>query len=183
MMRLGRVTKTRTGRRNALRSCDLAGDRRRARMVEPRLAVFGPGLHRPHQQRRVVFQRSARAALAGSCGWGCSWLLPGARVRDLSPRALELLRWLDDRDWKRPMDVGGRDGSHHSATLARLVRQGFADRRKFHAIHCAHGSTHRRKLINNRWEYTEGHPPYAGCTCKGHCRYRRTRLGRNRVWR
>lgn len=29
-----------------------------------------------------------------------------------------------DRHWFRPMDIGARDGSHHSATLARLVKRG-----------------------------------------------------------
>lgn len=35
---------------------------------------------------------------------------------------------LDDERWLRPMDVGGRDGSHHSDTLARLVKRGLAER-------------------------------------------------------
>lgn len=30
--------------------------------------------------------------------------------------------------WARPMDVGGRDGSHHSQTLAKLVKKGLAER-------------------------------------------------------
>lgn len=32
-------------------------------------------------------------------------------------------------EWMRPMDMGGRDGSHHSATLAALVRKGLVERK------------------------------------------------------
>lgn len=35
----------------------------------------------------------------------------------------------DGDGWSRPMDVGGRDGSHHCATLRRLVDLGLAERR------------------------------------------------------
>lgn len=103
-------------------------------------------------------------------------------LKPLSPRAAELLRWLDDKQWKTPRDLGGRDDSHHSGTLALLVRHGLAERQKIHSLHCANGSTQRRNLVNNRWEYTEGNPPYGGCTCKGSCRYRRTSAGRTRVY-
>lgn len=34
------------------------------------------------------------------------------------------------RQWLRPMDVGGRNGSHHSATLAQLHRLGLAARQE-----------------------------------------------------
>lgn len=43
------------------------------------------------------------------------WFARSAAQRGSSPRA-------------RPMDVGGRDGSHHSATLAQLVRKGLVKR-------------------------------------------------------
>lgn len=33
-------------------------------------------------------------------------------------------------EFVRPMDCGGSNGSHHSATLAKLVKLGFAKRRK-----------------------------------------------------
>jgi hypothetical protein len=32
-------------------------------------------------------------------------------------------------DWARPMDIGARDGSHHTMTLRALVNKGFAERR------------------------------------------------------
>jgi hypothetical protein len=32
-------------------------------------------------------------------------------------------------DWARPMDIGARDGSHHTATLRALVKKGLAERR------------------------------------------------------
>lgn len=51
-------------------------------------------------------------------------------VPSLSPRAFELLTWLSDEQWVKPMDLGGRDGSHHSGTLALLVRHGLAERRR-----------------------------------------------------
>jgi len=64
--------------------------------------------------------------------------------------------------WARPMDIGARDGSHHSATLAGLAGRGLAERKKLHAIHCYNGSTHRKVLVNNRWAYSDGHPPHPG---------------------
>lgn len=50
-------------------------------------------------------------------------------MRTLTDRQFAILRDLDDENWMRPMDVGGRDASHHSATLAQLVRKGLAERR------------------------------------------------------
>jgi hypothetical protein len=32
--------------------------------------------------------------------------------------------------WAKPMDVGGRDGSHHSYTLGKLVTKGLAEKRQ-----------------------------------------------------
>ncbi len=96
----------------------------------------------------------------------------------LTERQRDVLRWLEDEEFRTPRSVGGTDGSHHSATLERLAQRGLAERKKFHAIHCPHGSTQRSKLVNNRWVDTDGHPPYEGCRCKGSCRYRRTPAGR-----
>jgi len=76
--------------------------------------------------------------------------------------------------WLRPMDVGGRDGSHHSATLRQLVAMGLVERKKLHSIYCYYGSTQRKQLVDNRWVYTDGHPPSTKCCCKGSCRYRAT---------
>ena len=42
----------------------------------------------------------------------------------------EVLGELRGGEWLRPMDVGGTDGSHHSRTLARLVKAGLAERKK-----------------------------------------------------
>lgn len=80
--------------------------------------------------------------------------------------------------WARPMDIGARDGSHHSATLSGLARRGLVERKKLHAIYCYNGLTYRQKLVGNRWIVTEGHPPHEGCCCKGSCRYRITTAGR-----
>jgi hypothetical protein len=50
-------------------------------------------------------------------------MILSARDRDL----LELV--CSVRGWVRPMDLGGKDGSHHSATLAKFVRYGWVHRR------------------------------------------------------
>jgi hypothetical protein len=54
---------------------------------------------------------------------------------NLSERDLDVLRNLasaiecfpSSDGWLTPMYCGGRDGSHHSATLAKLVRRGLAE--------------------------------------------------------
>jgi len=84
--------------------------------------------------------------------------MPG---KPLTPRQSEVLRDLSDTEFLRPMDVGGRDGSHHSATLAGLVKRGLVERRKIHAIHCPHGCRRADGTISTR------------CRCKGSCTYRR----------
>lgn len=38
----------------------------------------------------------------------------------------ELAHQSKDERWLKPMDVGGTDGSHHSATLNKLVNHGYA---------------------------------------------------------
>ena len=47
-------------------------------------------------------------------------------LRDLA--SSEIDRWHDG--WARPMDVGGRDASHHSATLKKLARHGLAEQKE-----------------------------------------------------
>ena len=48
----------------------------------------------------------------------------------LTPRQLDVLDSLKVfGDWARPMDIGARDGSHHTATISALVRKGLAERR------------------------------------------------------
>ena len=42
----------------------------------------------------------------------------------------EVLGQLRGGEWLRPMDVGGTDGSHHNRTLARLIKRGFAERKR-----------------------------------------------------
>jgi hypothetical protein len=111
-------------------------------------------------------------------------LLPQAADKRprLSDRQLDVLESLAAYgDWARPMDVGARDGSHHSATLSGLTKRGLAERKKQHAIYCYNGSTQRQKLVNNRWVYTDGHPPSTKCCCKGSCRYMITPAGREAI--
>lgn len=83
---------------------------------------------------------------------------------NLSPRERELLSWLDTKEWKRPMDVGGTNGSHHSGTLAQLARKGLAERKKL----CWCTSDKKSPAYN---------PKHPWCRCKGSCRYRRTPAG------
>lgn len=47
----------------------------------------------------------------------------------LTAREQAVLEDLPD-DWVRPMDIGGRDGSDHSAILRRLALRGYAERRR-----------------------------------------------------
>lgn len=51
--------------------------------------------------------------------------------RTLTENQVELLLQFDDHpSWLRPMDLGGRDGSNHSAVLAQLERKGMVESRK-----------------------------------------------------
>lgn len=90
--------------------------------------------------------------------------------KPMTERQLALLHELDDERWLRPMDVGGRDGSHHSNTLAQLARAGLAERKK--SCHCGPGSYRESELLaagkTPRWPW---------CGCKGSCTYRRTKAG------
>lgn len=92
----------------------------------------------------------------------------------MTERQYSVLRCLDEEVWARPMDVGGRDGSHHSATLAQLSRMGLAERKK--SCWCGPGSEVERRLLaagkTPRWPW---------CRCKGSCRYRRTPAGTTAV--
>ena len=107
-----------------------------------------------------------------------------ARLAKISELQLDVLRSLAAYgDWARPMDIGARDGSHHSGTLSQLARHGLVERKKLHAIYCYNGSTQRQKLVDNRWVVTDGHPPSTACCCKGSCRYKITPAGRKAVGR
>jgi hypothetical protein len=48
--------------------------------------------------------------------------------------------------WWRPMDLGGHDGSHHSRTLAKLVKLGLAERRQRGSLTGIRGSWEYRAL-------------------------------------
>lgn len=82
-------------------------------------------------------------------------------LRQITKRQRDVLRDLSVTEFLRPMDVGGRDGSHHSATLAQLAKLGLVERKKLHAIYCPHGSSREDGTIST------------GCRCKGSCTYRR----------
>jgi len=64
-----------------------------------------------------------------SSGWsGAEQPIPDA-APTLTDRQLDVL-WQVDETWLRPMDMGGRDGSDHSAVLAALVRKGLVERKQ-----------------------------------------------------
>ncbi len=83
---------------------------------------------------------------------------------EVKERDRELLQYLDEKIWARPMDVGGFNGSYHSGVLAQLARQGLAERKKS----CWCSSDPKSPAYNRK------HP---WCRCKGSCRYRRTAKG------
>lgn len=88
----------------------------------------------------------------------------------MTDRQFRVLRRLNAERWMRVMEVGGRDGSHHSATLAQLARAGLAERKK--SCWCGPGSDIERRLLaagkTPRWPW---------CRCKGSCLYRLTPAG------
>lgn len=69
-----------------------------------------------------------------------------AAMRPLGDRDLDVLRELRaacdakycangvPKGWARPLDCGAADGSHHSSTLAKLVRHGYAEARQRGAL-------------------------------------------------
>lgn len=66
-------------------------------------------------------------------------------ANSLTPQQREVLRALEGQGmtsendgpkefvWSRPMDLGGRDASHHSKTLHTLVKLGMAEKKKRYA--------------------------------------------------
>jgi hypothetical protein len=53
-------------------------------------------------------------------------MTPTVKLTDLQRYVLE---YVTDR-WQRPLDMGGHDGSSHSAVLAALVRKGLVEKRQ-----------------------------------------------------
>lgn len=60
-----------------------------------------------------------------SCGAVVSKRL--GRNDGVHDRRLQLLKWLDDEKFRKPMELGGTDASHHSADLRYLAKLGFAE--------------------------------------------------------
>lgn len=54
-------------------------------------------------------------------------------LRELASFKKQYLQYKEQgfKEWARPMDVGGSNGSHHSYTLAKLARRGFADQQSW----------------------------------------------------
>jgi hypothetical protein len=70
----------------------------------------------------------------------------------LTEREEEILYQLPN-DWCRPMDIGGRDGSDHSAVLKRLAEKGYAERCRRNTLRNEMGSrrgsyVYRRKQVS-----------------------------------
>lgn len=76
---------------------------------------------------------------------------PLLRAR-LKTREEEVLRAFPmDADWLRPMDIGGRDGSDHSAVIMRLVQKGYVEMKEWGG-HCKISWRYRR--VASRTERT-----------------------------
>jgi len=60
----------------------------------------------------------------------------------LTDRDRAVLESLPSDEYVRPMDVGGTDSSHHSATLQRLARFGLAEQKR-----------HYRGVTGGHWRY------------------------------
>lgn len=54
---------------------------------------------------------------------------PLGRTSKIHERRRELLGWLKDDVWQRPMDLGAWNGSYHSNDLRYLVDRGFAEKK------------------------------------------------------
>ena len=63
-------------------------------------------------------------------------------MRNLTERDFDTLNEMSGGDWLRPMDVGGRNGSHHSATLTKLWARGLVERQQRSA-----------RMTRGSWEY------------------------------
>lgn len=62
--------------------------------------------------------------------------------------------------WLRPMDMGGRDGSNHSAILSALVRKGLVERKQRGGhIASARGSYLYRITADGQAARSEAHQP------------------------
>lgn len=60
----------------------------------------------------------------------------------LTEREYDVLRNLHESgwEWHTPLDIGGHCRSHHSPTLAKLVKRGLAESKQRSSIHSPRGS-------------------------------------------
>jgi hypothetical protein len=85
-------------------------------------------------------------------------------MRRLSPRTRSTLSELSGNHlsgYVTPMMLGARDASHHSATLALLVRHGFAERRKRNTLANMIGSRRgswEYRITDAGWKALRGQP-------------------------
>ena len=83
----------------------------------------------------------------------------------LTDRDREVLAELPTDEWVRPMDVGGRDSSHHSATLRKLVRYGLAEQeRHYRGVSSGHWRYRRMDLMKQAVQHVR---VLAGYECSG----------------
>lgn len=61
-------------------------------------------------------------------------------IRNLTDRQRDVFENLDDQVWLRPMDIGGRDASHHTHTLESLIKMGLAERKPRSGLWGSRGS-------------------------------------------
>jgi hypothetical protein len=84
-----------------------------------------------------------------------------ARGGAITDRDREVLDSLSVVDWLRPMDIGGRNGSHHAATLVKLVRYGLVEQRRRKTFANAFRAPGEKRMIGSggrgqfrgSWEY------------------------------
>ena len=83
----------------------------------------------------------------------------------LTDRDREVLGELPIVAWVRPMDVGGTNSSHHSATLRKLVRYGLAEqKRHYRGVSGGHWRYRRVDMVAQALEYVR---ILAGYGCAG----------------
>lgn len=50
-----------------------------------------------------------------------------SRIPEVHVRRLQLLGWLDDDEWLKPMDLSSWDASYHSGDLRRMAKLGLVE--------------------------------------------------------
>ncbi len=138
-----RYVPIKTYERNRVKVAKIAQERRQMAGFVRLLASYG------------CVQSGEDQADCGECGpcEASAWLSErglsdAPRLGELSDREIDLLGDLiRQRGWSRPMDIGGYDGSDHSAVLARLVIKGYAEMKAHGGVMGNARSGHRYRAL------------------------------------